>query len=326
MTTTPFPTDTATYSDAFEIANRAVRMNWNEEWRSAANELKKNYICGGLRNVTEHNNAVVLMSTMPSEHNLAEHMSSRPIHPFSSPTNAWENSFVRHGDEIPNHSALFLIAQPPGTSEKGNALLEKYTREFKENHLKELLECTYASPFANEKHRAWVLRATLTPITLSKFTGNLRIKVRERQNLDEIRPWWVAYATQHEDIIAVLQTEGLDSIAARLTKLYDLVENDPEEPAIRIDSLRNLAHFVLSESRLATSRIGLSPSGLLEMEWMSDKKDVLAVWFLENGMVRFTGIAHKPHAGAEPERIGGILSKSELMQTVRPFMLRVGFS
>ena len=83
-------------------------------------------------------------------------------------------------------------------------------------------------------------------------------------------PAWqpqIESARTHEEIIAVLRSFGLDAIADRLNYLRQLVEDDPDESSIAIESLRAMALFLMSERQLAAPQIGVTPDGLAQIEW-----------------------------------------------------------
>ena len=77
-------------------------------------------------------------------------------------------------------------------------------------------------------------------------------------------------ASTPEEIIGVLRQFNLDAIADRLTDLRTLVEDDPEESPMELESLRSLAIFLMSEIRerqLPEPEIGVTPDGLIEIAW-----------------------------------------------------------
>ena len=123
-----------------------------------------------------------------------------------------------------------------------------------------------------------------------------------------------------EMIIEELRKSGLIAVADRLCCLQQLAVDDPDERPMDVDSLRELAAFLLSERRLPHPQIGVSPDGLAQAEWRlpgtaGDLKGggILALEFLHSGLIRFAGLS----AGL---KVNGTLSKADTLQAVKPFI------
>ena len=93
----------------------------------------------------------------------------------------------------------------------------------------------------------------------------------------------------------------------------------PDEPAIVLASLRELALFLLSQRRLVEPEIGLSPDGLLLAEWVSAEWGVLAMKFLPDGIIQFAGVSAAGGAGPRL-RVHGVLPKDRALEAVRAFV------
>lgn len=127
-------------------------------------------------------------------------------------------------------------------------------------------------------------------------------------------------AQTHEQIIAFLRQFGSDKVADRLIYLRRLADIDPEEPSIEIESLRAMGLFLLSERQLPDPQIGVTPDGLMQIEWRFGKNGILAMEFLRSGLVRFAAISAPTQRGFEPQRVNGTLLKADAIEAVRSFI------
>ena len=140
------------------------------------------------------------------------------------------------------------------------------------------------------------------------------------------RPAWrpqIARSSTHEEIVAVLRMFGLDPIADRLGYLRSLVDDDPDEPTIEIESLRAMALFIMSERQLLDPRIGITPAGLIQIEWRIPNNGILAMEFLPSGLIRFAAISSPDSREGDRWRVNGTLPKEEAMTAVQPFTARI---
>lgn len=124
-------------------------------------------------------------------------------------------------------------------------------------------------------------------------------------------------------IIASLRQAGLDMVADRLGYLQSLVEDDPDEPPIVLESLRQMALFLVSERQLGDPQIGVSPDGLMGAQWRTDDDDLIAMEFLADGLIRFAAISASSGGNLERQRVSGILGKCETVQALGPFTSRL---
>ena len=126
--------------------------------------------------------------------------------------------------------------------------------------------------------------------------------------------------TDAELTIEELRKSGLSAVADRLCYMQQLAVDDPDERPMEVDSLRELAAFLLSERRLPHPQIGVSPDGLAQAEWRlpgtaGDPKGggILALEFLRSGLIRFAGLS----AGLT---VSDTLSKADTLQAAQPFI------
>ena len=142
------------------------------------------------------------------------------------------------------------------------------------------------------------------------------------------RPAWrpqIADASTHKEIIAVLRLFGLDVVANRLVYLCSLADDDPDEPRIEIESLRAMALFIMSERHLLDPRIGVTPDGLIQIEWRIPDNGVLAMVFLPSGLIRFAAVSGPYQPETDRWSVNGTLPKNGTLSAVEPFTEGIRF-
>ena len=142
------------------------------------------------------------------------------------------------------------------------------------------------------------------------------------------RPAWrpqIADASTHKEIIAVLRLFGLDVAANRLVYLCSLADDDPDEPRIEIESLRAMALFIMSERHLLDPRIGVTPDGLIQIEWRIPDNGVLAMVFLSSGLIRFAAVSGPYRPENDRWSVNGTLPKNGTLSAVEPFTAGIRF-
>ena len=134
-------------------------------------------------------------------------------------------------------------------------------------------------------------------------------------------------ANDTEQIDAVLREHDLAQVADRLCYLRQLAADDPDEPTLQGDSVRELARFLLSERWLPSAQIGVSPDGLAHAEWRlpaaagdTESNGTLAMEFLGSGLIRFAAVSPQSiHGEAQRMRVNGTLPMAEAVRAVQPF-------
>ncbi|MCE2458175.1 MAG: hypothetical protein J4G14_10215 [Dehalococcoidia bacterium] len=140
------------------------------------------------------------------------------------------------------------------------------------------------------------------------------------------RPPWrpqIVDAATREEIIAVLRLFGLDVVADRLVYLCSLADDDPDEPRIEIESLRAMALFIMSERNLLDPRIGVTPDGLIQIEWRVPDNGVLAMVFLTSGLIRFAAISGPHQPETDRWSVNGTLPREGTLSAVEPFTVGI---
>lgn len=126
-------------------------------------------------------------------------------------------------------------------------------------------------------------------------------------------------ATCHEDVFNIL--DGLtwcSKIVARLRYLHEITpDNDPEDPPMRLSSLRELAQFFASDNiSIPYPGIGICPNGLLQAEWHLSKGSAL-MKFLPDGKVTFAATRGRK-SGVRP--IQGEDTKENALKGILPYI------
>ena len=130
-----------------------------------------------------------------------------------------------------------------------------------------------------------------------------------------------------EQVDTVLREHDLGAVVDRLRYLRQLAADDPDEPPMQTDSLREMARFLLTERGLPHPQIAVSPDGLAHAEWVlpgeagaTENDGMLAMEFLGSGFTRFAAVSAKPtHGDTDRRRVNGTLPTFEVVQAVQPF-------
>lgn len=124
----------------------------------------------------------------------------------------------------------------------------------------------------------------------------------------------------HEVIIAVLRWWGREAIADRLIYLRGLARSDPDEPPMVVESLRAMAHFLMSERQLPDPQIGVTPDGFVQIEWRVMTSGILAMEFLPSDLIRFAAVSGPARRGVDRRTVNGTLRKDEALAAIQPFI------
>lgn len=132
----------------------------------------------------------------------------------------------------------------------------------------------------------------------------------------------ISDAINYEEIFSILNLVGHRGIAERLKYLHAItLDQDPEDPAMDFQSLRELAlFFVRDDVLLPDPEIGISPDGFLQVEWSSNKASAL-MKFLPDGSVRFAGISSPLGSNGKRQTIQGSGSTEFALQSAIPFII-----
>ena len=133
-------------------------------------------------------------------------------------------------------------------------------------------------------------------------------------------PWQplVISAGTSEEIVAVFRLFGVEAVADRLSYLRSL-SDDPDETPMDVESLRAMALFLMSERQLPDPQIGITPDGLMQIEWRMPPSGILAMEFRHSGLIRFAAISSSIEPGVDRHRVTGTLAAHDALAAVRPF-------
>lgn len=126
-------------------------------------------------------------------------------------------------------------------------------------------------------------------------------------------------ASSHGGILRLLRLFGLESIADRLAYLQGLALDDPDEQPMEIDSLRELAIFLMEERQLSNPELTISPTGLAQAEWRVGKSGLLAMEFQPTGLIRFAAISAPATHGKQRTIVSGTMQKAATLEAIQVF-------
>ena len=129
----------------------------------------------------------------------------------------------------------------------------------------------------------------------------------------------VEYLTFAE-MTASLRNSALEESAGRLGHLQRLADEDPDEEPVGIASLRHLTSFLLDERHLGQPEIGVSPDGVALAQWRVMGNGVLAMEFLDSGLIRFAGTSGPTSQDGESLRVSGTLPRAKALQAVQSLL------
>ena len=152
----------------------------------------------------------------------------------------------------------------------------------------------------------------------------------------------ITEVTEEKEIVEAMRSHGLNEVAARLVQLIEMLDEDPDEPDLAIESLRSFAEFFMQEIHLPVPEIGAGPEGFVEAEWRISSNGekmappdesywgrgdgILAMKFLPTGLVRFAATSGPAGRGKERLRTSGILPRTSILPAVQTFVSRLPVS
>ena len=144
--------------------------------------------------------------------------------------------------------------------------------------------------------------------------------------LARLLPWrmQIELATDWREITTIIGLFGMSSIVDRLTYLYKLAEDDPDEKPIVLESLRRFAIFLMSSRRLSDPQIGTSLDGFAHAVWRVSDYGILAMDFLPSGNVRFAAIIQPQKPGDQEWSVDDVLPPERMMRAIEPFIELMG--
>lgn len=150
-----------------------------------------------------------------------------------------------------------------------------------------------------------------------------------------------------ENILWYLRSRGLDDLAGDLEYKKFLIEEEPDESPISLESAREFAGFVATEPLAGSPGVMVDSYGYVGLEWIiPDPLDsrpgaeamatgkvhdrvwgrgdgVLGMWFLPSGLVRVYGTSGPVGQGIERMLVNSVVPPAHVMVAVEPFLSRL---
>ena len=132
-----------------------------------------------------------------------------------------------------------------------------------------------------------------------------------------------------DELIAHLEAVGLKDVSQELRDHLEVLEKDPDEPPVSIESLRSLVEFVGASPWLAVPLVISDHEGLVGLEWhiQGDEgpadwdygKGVVSLIFLRSGIVRYVALSAPNQEGRERLRAQGETTKGYVLPALGAF-------
>ena len=159
-----------------------------------------------------------------------------------------------------------------------------------------------------------------TPVTLKDHSTDLLIPATESpfDELDE-------KLTSEEKIKKLIDfvREGskiqfAHELAAKLNFLNEVVNEDPDEDSISIDSMRNFISFLQNTTNLKCPSVALTPNNEIHAQWRTAPNRHFAAVFLSTDETRFVIFTQNSKDPEMIDRISGLTSVDSLLETIQP--------
>ena len=120
------------------------------------------------------------------------------------------------------------------------------------------------------------------------------------------------------EIISVFMGMNMDKTAERLNFLNNLVHEDVNEPRMDLESLREMAIFII-DLKLPKPLIGLTDDGFIEIQWHISPNGLLVMDFLPSKEIEYVAIYPESQDGGARDRMRGTYSKENLSNKISMF-------
>ena len=107
-------------------------------------------------------------------------------------------------------------------------------------------------------------------------------------------------------------------LAVKLSFLNEVVNEDPDEDSISIDSMRNFISFLQNTTSLKCPNVALTPSNEIHAQWRTAPNRHFAAVFLPTGETRFVIFTPNSKDPEMTDRISGLTSADSLLETIQP--------
>jgi len=159
-----------------------------------------------------------------------------------------------------------------------------------------------------------------TPVTLKAYSADPIILTTESpfDELDE-------KLTSEEKIKKLIdyvrkgsKIQFAQELAVKLNFLNEVVNEDPDEDSISIDSMRNFISFLQNTTNLKCPNVALTPSNEIHAQWRTAPNRHFAAVFLPTGETRFVIFTPNSKDPEMIDRISGLTSADSLLETIQP--------
>jgi len=107
-------------------------------------------------------------------------------------------------------------------------------------------------------------------------------------------------------------------LAVKLNFLNEVVNEDPDEDSISIDSMRNFISFLQNTTNFKCPNVALTPSNEIHAQWRTAPNRHFAAVFLPTGETRFVIFTPNSKDPEMTDRISGLTSVDSLLETIQP--------
>ena len=104
----------------------------------------------------------------------------------------------------------------------------------------------------------------------------------------------------------------------KLNFLDKVVNEDPDEDSISIDSMRNFISFLQNTTNFKCPNVALTPSNEIHAQWRTAPNRHFAAVFLPTGETRFVIFTPNTKNPEMTDKISGITSVDSLLETIQP--------
>ena len=175
----------------------------------------------------------------------------------------------------------------------------------------------------NARRPNTMLQSVLFPDSFAAANQTAESVVQMRRTTrDMLLPWngQITLAKSCKEVVAVMEQANMDPQITERIAYLDGLSDDPDEPSINMESLQKFTAFIIMRRHLPCPRIGLTPEGLIEIAWDTSDGDMLSMYFLPVGDIRFAVILATSEDMPRQRSLGGLLPPDDMMNMIWPFV------
>ena len=159
-----------------------------------------------------------------------------------------------------------------------------------------------------------------TPVTFKGHSADLLILTAESP-FDELDEKLTSQEKVNKLINYVREESKIQfaqELAVKLNALNEVVNEDPDEDPISIDSMRNFISFLQNTTNLKCPNVALTPSNEIHAQWRTAPNRHFAAVFLPTEETRFVIFSPNSKDPEMIDRISGLTSVDSLLETIQP--------